>query len=77
LQVLDDFVDGFLIRLIDAGSALPTFHQQTSFPEGSQVLGHRRSRRVEVLGNVTGGQPTKGDELDDPATGGIRQCSKC
>jgi hypothetical protein len=77
LQMLDHLVDGFLIRLINALSSLPTFRQQPSLPEHRQVLGHSRSGGVEVSGDVTGSQPAKGDELDDSATGGIRQCAKC
>jgi hypothetical protein len=77
LQMLDHLVDSFLIRLIDARPSLPTFRQEPSLPENRQVLGHSRSSRVEVSSDVTGSQPAKGDELDDSATGGIRQCAKC
>lgn len=73
----DHLVDGFLIRLINARSSLPTFREQPSLPENRQVLGNSRSTRVEVSGDVTGSQPAKGDELDDSTTGGIRQCAKC
>jgi hypothetical protein len=77
LQMLDDLVDGFLVRLIDARSSLPTFREELSLSENRQVLGHSRSSRVEVSGDVTGSQPAKGDELDDAAPGGIRQGAKC
>jgi hypothetical protein len=73
----DYLVDDFLIRLIDACSSLSTFRQQPCLSENRQVLGHSRSSRVEVSGDVTGRQPAKGDELDDSATGGIRQRAKC
>jgi hypothetical protein len=77
LQMPDHLIDGFLVRLVNARSSLPTFLEQPRLPENRQVLGDSRSSRVEMSGDVTGSQPAQGDEFDDAATGGVRQCTKC
>jgi hypothetical protein len=76
LQVTDHLVDCFWLGRVDTGASLATLLEQPGVPENGEVLGHRRPGGVESPGDVAGGHPVRGHELDDPATGWIGEGSE-
>jgi hypothetical protein len=76
LEVSDHFVDSFRVGLVDAGPTHAPLDHEVCVPENGQMLGYRRSGRMEVSGDVTGAHPLDSDELDDSTAGWICQGSE-